>query len=99
MHSVVVPPISCVAYMFLYRCVMISLTGLHYTNSRTKLLITASTTVDIRAKGTEERTREYVLEGMKRVQGAFLHEDLIANVRLETYEGSRYFHVPPPVKK
>ena len=52
--------------------------------------------VDIRAKGTDERTREYVLEGMKRVQDAFLQENLIANVRLETYEGPRYFHVPPP---
>eukprot|EP00543_Licmophora_paradoxa_P018819 CAMPEP_0202464480 /NCGR_PEP_ID=MMETSP1360-20130828/62081_1 /ASSEMBLY_ACC=CAM_ASM_000848 /TAXON_ID=515479 /ORGANISM="Licmophora paradoxa, Strain CCMP2313" /LENGTH=99 /DNA_ID=CAMNT_0049087795 /DNA_START=581 /DNA_END=880 /DNA_ORIENTATION=+ len=52
--------------------------------------------VDIRAKGTEERTREYVLEGMKKVQEAFREHDLIANVRLETYEGPRYFHVPPP---
>jgi hypothetical protein len=52
--------------------------------------------VDIRAKGTEERTREYVLEGMKKVQQAFKEHDLIANVRLETYEGPRYFHVPPP---
>jgi hypothetical protein len=52
--------------------------------------------VDIRAKGTDERSREFVLEGMKQVQKAFLDEKLIANVRLETYEGSRYFHVPPP---
>eukprot|EP00545_Synedropsis_sp_CCMP1620_P002088 CAMPEP_0119018270 /NCGR_PEP_ID=MMETSP1176-20130426/18947_1 /TAXON_ID=265551 /ORGANISM="Synedropsis recta cf, Strain CCMP1620" /LENGTH=102 /DNA_ID=CAMNT_0006972229 /DNA_START=140 /DNA_END=448 /DNA_ORIENTATION=- len=52
--------------------------------------------VDIRAKGTDERTREYVLEGMHRVQDAFKSEDLIANVRLETYEGPRYFHLPPP---
>jgi hypothetical protein len=85
--------------MFLYLCVMRTITELYNTTSCTKLLLTVYCTVDIRAKGTEERTREYVLEGMKRVQGAFLHEDLIANVRLETYEGSRYFHVPPPVKK
>jgi hypothetical protein len=54
--------------------------------------------VDIRAKGTDERTREYVLDGMRRVQAAFKEENLIANVRLETYEGERYFHVPPPTK-
>ena len=36
-----------------------------------------------------------VLDGMKKVQGAFQEHDLIANVRLETYEGERYFHVPP----
>ncbi|KAI2496478.1 hypothetical protein MHU86_18019 [Fragilaria crotonensis] len=55
--------------------------------------------VDIRAKGTEERTREYVLDGMKRVQEAFQQENLIANIRLETYEGPRYFHLPPTVSK
>lgn len=51
--------------------------------------------VDIRAYGKPERTREFVLEGMERVQKAFAEEDLVANVRLETYEGERYFHVPP----
>eukprot|EP00523_Entomoneis_sp_CCMP467_P002929 CAMPEP_0168747672 /NCGR_PEP_ID=MMETSP0724-20121128/15779_1 /TAXON_ID=265536 /ORGANISM="Amphiprora sp., Strain CCMP467" /LENGTH=113 /DNA_ID=CAMNT_0008795473 /DNA_START=8 /DNA_END=349 /DNA_ORIENTATION=- len=51
--------------------------------------------VDIRAYGKAERTREFVLDGMKDVQKAFAEEDLIANVRLETYEGERYFHVPP----
>uniref|UniRef100_A0A6U0R958 Uncharacterized protein n=1 Tax=Eucampia antarctica TaxID=49252 RepID=A0A6U0R958_9STRA len=51
--------------------------------------------VDIRAYGKSERTREFVLEGMGRVQNAFAEENLIANVRLETYEGERYFHVPP----
>lgn len=52
--------------------------------------------VDVRAYGKPERTREFVLEGMKKVQDAFREEGLIANVRLETYEGERYFHVPPP---
>lgn len=52
--------------------------------------------VDIRAYGKSERTREMVVEGMKKVQKAFGEEGLIANVRLETYEGERYFHVPPP---
>ena len=52
--------------------------------------------VDIRAYGKSERTREFVLDGMKQVQGAFAEEGLIANVRLETYDGERYFHVPPP---
>jgi hypothetical protein len=33
---------------------------------------------------------------MRQVQAAFKEENLIANVRLETYEGERYFHVPPP---
>jgi len=50
-------------------------------------------------QGTEERTRDYVLDGMTQVQEAFRDENLIANVRLETYEGERYFHVPPPVEK
>lgn len=45
-----------------------------------------------------ERTREMVLDGMKKVQQSFLEHDLVANVRLETYEGERYFHVPPPSK-
>jgi hypothetical protein len=52
--------------------------------------------VDIRAYGKEERTREMVLHGMQKVQTSFLDHDLVANVRLETYEGERYFHVPPP---
>lgn len=52
--------------------------------------------VDIRAYGKAERTREMVLDGMAKVQDAFREEGLIANVRLETYEGERYFHVPPP---
>lgn len=51
--------------------------------------------VDIRAYGKSERTREYVLDGMQKVQQAFKEQDLIANIRLETYEGERYFHVPP----
>mmetsp|Transcript_31718 Transcript_31718/g.77011 ORF Transcript_31718/g.77011 Transcript_31718/m.77011 type:complete len:112 (+) Transcript_31718:533-868(+) len=52
--------------------------------------------VDIRAYGKEERTRDVVLDGMKQVQSSFLQHDLVANVRLETYEGERYFHLPPP---
>ena len=40
-----------------------------------------------------------VLDGMQKVQGAFGEHDLLANVRLETYEGERYFHVPPPEQK
>jgi hypothetical protein len=51
--------------------------------------------VDIRAYGKAERTREMVLEGMQKVQSAFGEEGLIANVRLETYDGEKYFHVPP----
>jgi len=51
--------------------------------------------VDIRAYGKAERTREFVLQGMKDVQAAFADHDLNANIRLETYEGERYFHVPP----
>jgi hypothetical protein len=61
--------------------------------------ITLIVLVDIRAKGTEERTRDFVLEGMRRVQNAFKEENLIANVRLETYEGLRYFHLPPSSSK
>lgn len=51
--------------------------------------------VYIRAYGKAERTREMVLDGMQKVQTAFGEEGLIANVRLETYDGERYFHVPP----
>jgi len=46
--------------------------------------------------GKGERTREVILEGMKDVQKAFAEHDLIANVRLETYDPDRYLHVPPP---
>eukprot|EP00980_Cylindrotheca_fusiformis_P020790 scaffold7770_cov94-Cylindrotheca_fusiformis.AAC.2 len=45
--------------------------------------------VDIRAYGKPERTREVVLDGMKKVQSAFKEHNLMANVRLETYEGER----------
>jgi hypothetical protein len=48
--------------------------------------------------GKAERTREMVLDGMKKVQDAFGEHDLVANIRLETYEGERYFHVPPTQK-
>ena len=51
--------------------------------------------VDVRAKATPDRTREVVLEGMASVQKAFADHGLIANVRLETYVGDMYFHVPP----
>mmetsp|Transcript_1500 Transcript_1500/g.2152 ORF Transcript_1500/g.2152 Transcript_1500/m.2152 type:complete len:109 (-) Transcript_1500:88-414(-) len=51
--------------------------------------------VSIRAYGKPERTREFVLDGMVNVQKAFQDESLVANVRLETYDGERYFHVPP----
>jgi len=32
---------------------------------------------------------------MKKIHEAFQEHDLVANVRLETYEGERYYHVPP----
>lgn len=48
-----------------------------------------------RTSGKAERTREFVLDGLSQVQKAFIDYDLIANLRLETYEGERYFHVPP----
>lgn len=51
--------------------------------------------VDIRAMGKSDRTRDMVLKGMKDIHLAFQEENLIANVRLETYEKERYFHVPP----
>jgi hypothetical protein len=52
--------------------------------------------VSVRAKATPERTRDVVLEGCRQVQEAFRAEGLIANVRLETYVGDSYFHLPPP---
>lgn len=36
---------------------------------------------------------------MKQAQDAFQEHDLIANMRLETYDGEKYFHVPPSTKK
>lgn len=55
--------------------------------------------VSVRAKATPERTREVVVESMKEIQRAFADHDLIANIRLETYEGQAYFHVPPCTKE
>jgi hypothetical protein len=52
--------------------------------------------VDVRAYGKSERTREFVLSGMSDVQRAFAEHGLLANVRLETYDGDKYFHLPPP---
>lgn len=52
--------------------------------------------IDIRAYGKAERTREFIINGMIEVQQAFAAENLVANLRLETYDGARYFHVPPP---
>jgi hypothetical protein len=47
-----------------------------------------------------EPTREavVVLEGMKDAHQDFAEYDLKANVRLETCEPDRCFHVPPPTK-
>jgi hypothetical protein len=42
-----------------------------------------------------ERTREVVQEAMKDAQKAFAEHDLRANVRLETCQPDRCFHVPP----
>jgi hypothetical protein len=53
------------------------------------------TTIDKLKLGKAERTREFVLSGMREIQQAFAEHDLIANVRLETYDGDCYFHVPP----
>mmetsp|Transcript_21174 Transcript_21174/g.27882 ORF Transcript_21174/g.27882 Transcript_21174/m.27882 type:complete len:97 (+) Transcript_21174:184-474(+) len=39
--------------------------------------------VDIRAYGKPERTREMVLDGMQKVQGAFKEHDLIANGKFD----------------
>ncbi len=51
--------------------------------------------VDVRAKATPDRTRDAVLAGMASVQQAFFEHGLVANVRLETYAGDAYFHLPP----
>ena len=33
---------------------------------------------------------------MQEIQRAFLEDhDLVANIRLETYDGDKYFHLPP----
>ena len=51
--------------------------------------------VSIRAKATPERTCEVVLDGMAKVAAAFAEHGLVVNVRLETYAGNDYFHLPP----
>ena len=51
--------------------------------------------IDIRAYGKSERTRELVIDNMQEIQRAFQDHDLVANVRLETYDGEKYFHLPP----
>jgi hypothetical protein len=52
--------------------------------------------VSIRAKQTPDRTREAVMAKMREVQDVFTQHGYRANVRLETYEGSSYFHLLPP---
>ena len=59
------------------------------------MTVCAQIYVDVRAKATPDRTREAVLESMAKVQQAFAEHDLIANVRVETYQGDAYFHLPP----
>ena len=54
--------------------------------------------VDIRSYAKPERTREFVLDGLKQVQSAFADHNLVANVRCESYDGERYWHVPPSPK-
>ena len=51
--------------------------------------------VSIRAKQTPDRTREVVLDNMDQIQKAFAEHELVANVRLETYVGDMFFHLPP----
>lgn len=51
--------------------------------------------VDVRVKATPERTRGVVLDSMAQVATAFKEHGLVANVRLETYEGTNYYHLPP----
>ena len=41
------------------------------------------------------QNREVVLDGMAKVAAAFAEHGLVANVRLETYAGNDYFHLPP----
>mmetsp|Transcript_22909 Transcript_22909/g.54027 ORF Transcript_22909/g.54027 Transcript_22909/m.54027 type:complete len:112 (-) Transcript_22909:1178-1513(-) len=55
--------------------------------------------VDIRSYAKPERTREFVLDGLKQVQRAFADHNLVANVRCESYDGERYWHVPPSSTK
>ena len=52
--------------------------------------------VSVRLKGTPERTRAAVLEKCEAARDAFAAEGLVANLRLETYVGESFFHVPPP---
>jgi hypothetical protein len=47
-------------------------------------------------EGKAERTREFVMSGLSNIQQTFLQQhNLIANIRLETYDGENYFHCPP----
>ncbi len=51
--------------------------------------------VDIRAKGTAERTREVVSKKVEEVQQLFAEHGYKANIRLELYPVEIYHHLPP----
>ena len=69
---------------------------IHYLLDWTSESFNEDCYIDIRAYGKSERTRELVIDNMQEIQRAFLEDhDLVANVRLETYDGEKYFHLPP----
>ena len=61
------------------------------------LVFVISYFLKITSAGKEERTREVIFDALKNVQKVFADEGLVANLRLETYEGKNYFHLPPPI--
>ena len=51
--------------------------------------------VSIRANAKPDRTPTVINQNLLHVQAAFRMHDLIANIRLETFNGDEYFHCPP----
>ena len=46
--------------------------------------------------GKSERTREFVMNGLQSIQQIIYEKhNLRSNIRLETYPGDQYFHLPP----
>ena len=85
-----------IAYLILFYLIIVILILIHYLSDWTSDSFNEDCYIDIRAYGKSERTRELVLDNMQEIQKVFLEDhDLVANVRLETYDGEKYFHLPP----
>jgi hypothetical protein len=70
-----------------------------YSKNAELLPFTLNDSINFFYKGKSERTREFVMDGLTNIQQTLLRQhNLIANIRLETYDGENYFHCPPSAK-